>query len=95
MHKEVEPVRQIEDMYDDLGDTMTFTGFDDALIGFSQRMNEPTLAVYDYLKMIDILMDRDHMDYEEADEFLQFNTVGAWFGERTPIIVFPVEYYAI
>lgn len=62
-------------------------GFDEALIGFSQRINEPLLAVYSYDKMTDILIERDGMAYEEATEYLDFNVIGAWVGPQTPIIV--------
>lgn len=62
-------------------------GFDEAFIGISQRINEPILAVYSYDKMVDLLMARDGMDDEEAMEFIDYNCVGAWIGERTPVIV--------
>ena len=45
-------------------------GFDEAMIGVSQRMNEPLLAVYSYDKMIDVLIERDGLDWEEATEYL-------------------------
>lgn len=62
-------------------------GFDEALIGFSQRMNEPLLAVYSYQVMVDVCVFRDGMSYEEAEEYIEYNCVGAWVGEQTPIIV--------
>lgn len=62
-------------------------GFEDAFIGHSQRINEPVLAVYSRSKMVDILMARDGMSDEEAEEFIEFNCVGAWVGEMTPVIV--------
>ncbi|CAB4156397.1 hypothetical protein UFOVP658_61 [uncultured Caudovirales phage] len=62
-------------------------GFDEAMIGVSQRMNEPLLAVYSYDKMVDVLIERDGLDYDEATEYLDFNVIGAWVGEKTPIIV--------
>jgi hypothetical protein len=65
-------------------------GFDEAFIGWSRRGNEPLLAVYSYDKMIDVCVDRDGMEYEEAVEYIDFNCVGAWMGERTPIIVMPL-----
>jgi len=65
-------------------------GFDEALLGFSQRMNKPLLAVYSYEKMVDVLVERDGMDTEEAMEFIDFNCFG-WVGKRTPIIVMPLE----
>ena len=66
-------------------------GFDEACIGFSQRINEPMLAVYSYQKMVDTLIERDEMDYEEATEYIDYNCLGAWIGEQTPIIVMPIE----
>ena len=62
-------------------------GFEDAFIGFSQRINDPILAVYSYDKMVEVLMFRDGMDYDEATEYIDFNCVGAYVGEQTPIIV--------
>jgi hypothetical protein len=65
-------------------------GFDEAIIGFSQRINEPLLAVYSWQKMMDTLIIRDGMEYEEAMEYIDFNCLGAWVGEQTPIIVMPI-----
>ena len=62
-------------------------GFDEAFIGTSQRINEPVLAVYSYDKMVEVLKSRDGMTDEEACEYIDFNVVGAWVGERTPIWV--------
>lgn len=67
--------------------TLLMDGFEDALIGFSQRINDPLLAVYSYDKMVEVLMYRDGMDYDEACEYIDFNCVGAYVGEQTPIIV--------
>lgn len=66
-------------------------GFDEALIGFSQRINEPLLAVYSWKKMVDLCIDRDKMSLEEAEEYIDYNCIGAWIGNQTPIIVMPLE----
>ena len=66
-------------------------GFDEAFIGYSQRINEPMLAVYSWEKMVDICVKRDGMTYDEATEYIEYNCIGAWVGERTPIIVMPFE----
>jgi hypothetical protein len=39
--------------------------------------------------MMDTLITRDGMEYEEAEEYIEYNCIGAWVGERTPIIVVP------
>jgi hypothetical protein len=67
-------------------------GFDEAFIGLSQRINEPLLAVYSYEKMIQVLMKRDGMGHDDAVDYLDFNVLGAWVGEQTPIIVTSLTY---
>jgi hypothetical protein len=75
-------------------------GFDDALIGYVQRFSQPPLALYDREKCIQILMAQhecsDECDtlmpergpcqyaYEEAVEYFEYNTMGAWMGGNTP-----------
>ena len=65
-------------------------GFEEAFIGYSQRINEPVLAVYSWEKMVDVLMTRDGMSDGEAMEYIDYNCLGAWVGEQTPIIVMPL-----
>ena len=80
----------IEEQLQEMGETpLLMDGFDEACIGYSQRMNEPLLAVYSYEKMVEVLMTRDGMDDEMAMEYIDFNCVGAYMGETTPIIVMP------
>jgi hypothetical protein len=59
-------------------------GFEEALVGYVERFNSGPLALYDRQHCIRILMDRDGMTEEEADEFLQVNVIGAWVGDKTP-----------
>jgi hypothetical protein len=61
-------------------------GFDEAIIGIGSRCGQPDIIVYDVNKCIKILMDQGMTD-EEAMEFFEFNVVGAWVGEETPIFV--------
>jgi hypothetical protein len=73
-------------------DLLLLDGLDDAIIGTSQRINEPVLAVYSWEKIIAILTERDNMDFEDAVEFVEFNILGAWVGENTPIVVMPLDW---
>jgi len=57
-------------------------GFDEAIIGVSGNK-----IVYSRMKCIQILMIRDKMTFEEADEFFDFNVEGAYVGKKTPIWV--------
>jgi hypothetical protein len=45
------------------------------------------LAVYDRGKCLKILQADQNMSYEEAEEFFEFNVLGAWVGEQTPMFV--------
>jgi hypothetical protein len=87
--REIEEARPrlVDFIYDQIGDTvaMTADGFDDAIIGIGSRCGQPDLLVYDVDTALDILMDRDGMDYEQAQEYFSFNVEGAWVGEGTPI----------
>lgn len=60
-------------------------GFEDALIGYCERCGISPVALYDYDKCISILMKRDGMTETDAVEFFEFNTLGAFVGEATPM----------
>jgi hypothetical protein len=61
-------------------------GMDTALIGVVQQFNKHFLC-YSMAKIIEILMDRDGMTELEALEFYNFNIVGAYMGEFTPVFL--------
>jgi hypothetical protein len=67
---------------------IVYDGFDDAIIGVGRRCGQPDVAVYDYQKLVAILVESDGMDDEEASEYVDYNIVGAWVGDTTPIILF-------
>ena len=66
---------------------LKWDGFDSAIIGVGGRCNTDPMIVYDYDKMVDVLVMRDGMAQEEAEEYLDYNVVCAWIGETTPIIL--------
>jgi hypothetical protein len=66
-------------------DALFADGFDAALVGAGRRCGQPTVAVYDYNKAVGVLEQRDGMSQEEAMEFMEFNVVGAWVGDNTPV----------
>ena len=57
-------------------------GFDEAIIGVTTQ----GLVVYDYDKCVEVLM-KEGMEEIEAVEHLEFNVVGAYMGEGTPIFI--------
>lgn len=66
-------------------------GFDEAILGTAKRCGQTDIIAYDVAKIIDILMTRDGMDYDEAIEYFEFNILGGWHGEGTPCFVFTDE----
>lgn len=62
-------------------------GFEGAIIGCAEGAMRDHLVVYDYQRCIEILMERDGMDYEDAVECFDFNVLGAWMGEGTPLFL--------
>ena len=62
-------------------------GLEAALVGYTVNHHHPHVAVYDIDKCIDVLVERDGMTPEEADDFLSFNTLGAYVGENGPMYV--------
>lgn len=65
-------------------DCLTADGFEEALVGCTYGAN--VVAVYDVNKMVEILME-EGTDYDDAVEFLEYNVVGAYLGEKTPLYV--------
>ena len=66
-------------------------GFEAAILGVAERCSQPPLVVYSVDKCIEILMQRDGMGEEEAQEFFSFNVLGAWVGPRTPLFLWHME----
>ena len=65
-------------------DMLLADGFDEACIGVGLRAASPDIAVYSRAKCIKVL-EKSGMSPEEAEEFFEFNVVGAYVGERTPL----------
>ncbi len=62
-------------------------GLEDAIIGIGSRINMPDVLIYSYNKCVKIFMEKEGWTHEEAVEWMDFNVVGAWVGETTPIFV--------
>ena len=52
---------------------LIFDGFDDAIIGYTEDFR----AVYQFDKMVDWLVEHDHMSPMDALEWLEYNTIRA------------------
>lgn len=64
-------------------EAIVLDGFDDALIGITSEGR----LIYDVGLMKKILVQRDKMEQIDADEYLDFNVINAFFGTLNPIYV--------
>ena len=46
---------------------------------------------YDYDKCVQVFVERDGMSLEDAEEYFQFNVLGAYVGDRTPVFLWNRE----
>ena len=63
--------------------------FEPAILGIAHRFGMQPIVAYDYRKVIEIFA--EDMSHEEAQEYFDFNVIGAWVGEGTPIFIEVIE----
>ena len=56
-----------------------------------RELKDAQRFVYNTKKMAEVLMQDEGMSYEEAWEYLEFNTFSAYVGENTPIYVEEID----
>ena len=66
--------------------------YDSAIIGYDANDNR---IIYDFEKMVEHLMSADGMEYDEAVEFIEYNTLRAipYAGHLSPIVLQSIEDY--
>ena len=83
--------------YKELKEHICDLGFEDAIVFENPDyaaayigMSNDDRVVYSYDRMIECLMEEDGMTYEEAIEFIDFNTIRAlpYMGDRGPIVLY-------
>ena len=76
-------------------------GFDEAIIGMAERINLGPVVAYDVEKILEILaldMEVEESDLQEGEtienlkysmalEYFEYNILGAWMGEFTPVFI--------
>ena len=73
------------DLYgDDEPDILFTEGFDEAIAG-TVWDGERTRVIYDTELILELLMGRSEMSYEEAVEYFDFNIAGSDMGVYTPL----------
>lgn len=85
-------IEEVLEYFDELDtEVLHPTGLEQAIIGIVERFGMQPVILLDREKCIDILVKRDGMTEEEADEFFEYNIIGAWMGEGTPCFATLIE----
>ena len=70
-----------------------FAGFEGAFLGFANVWDSSghrvERAVYSGPRIAEILIRRDGLSPEDAQEFIDFNVEDAYVGPDTPIVIWP------
>jgi hypothetical protein len=62
--------------------------YDEAIIGVAHRIGQEDVIAYDYDKVCEVVAKMiGNDDIMEVMEYVEFNVMGAYVGERTPIFV--------
>lgn len=77
----------IEEITDISPEALLADGFDDAILGMCIQFGSEPVVAYDFNKCVEILIERDDMEREEAIDFINFNVVGAYVGLNTPVFI--------
>ena len=81
-----------EEISEDYGDPellfLSEEDYDEAIIGVAHRIGQDDVIAYDYNKLCEIVQkNMNNADIMEVMEYVEFNIMGAYVGERTPIFV--------
>lgn len=78
-------IQELKEVISDLNSEALFAdGFDRAIMGYDCHGR----VIYSIDTIIETLVERDGMDWEEASEYFSFNIEGSWLGENTPIYMY-------
>ncbi len=78
-------IRNILDEYAE--GSVILEGFNDAIIGVTEEFGRGSRILYSKDKILEILTSDNQMDILEAIEYYEFNILGSYLGEGTPIFL--------
>lgn len=81
-------MEQLAEEYDGL---VGMDGFDDCVVGIVIRYGQEPILCYDRELVLQQLMREGIPTMLEAEEFFEFNQIGAWVGDRTPCFLMRPE----
>ena len=66
---------------------MIMEEYADCVIGIASRIGMDPVVAYDQEKLLEKLASEDGMTMEDAIEHFEFNIIGAYVGEGTPVFI--------
>jgi len=82
-----------EELAEQFGDDiLLMDGYDDCVVGVVEQFGRPPIVCYDRDKVIHKMV-ADGMTHEEAEEFFEYNQIGAWVGDRTPCFLTQIKNF--
>lgn len=81
---------EIEELKEQIGEdspeALFADGLDEAILGLARVFGKEAVVAYDYEACVEVFM-AGGMTFDEAEEWMSFNVMGAYVGEMTPIFV--------
>ena len=65
-------------------------GFELAFLGCGYSFGG-SYAIYSLFDCLQILMQRDGMTFDEAEEYFEYNVIGAYVGDRMPVFLITMK----
>jgi len=75
---------------DEQDELISMDGYDDCIVGIVEQFGKPSILCYDKLLVIQKMID-DGSSYEDAEEYFEYNQMGAYVGESTPCFLTPMS----
>jgi len=84
-------MRTIRELLSEIdNELLLMDGFDDCIIGVCESFGGKVVVAYDY-DLVIAALEAQGMTGEEAVEYHEFNQLGAWVGERTPVFIHRIK----
>lgn len=84
---ELDRINELLELYNQDDQMLRMDGYDDCIVGVCCRFGQVPILAYDYRRVINKLMEEQGMSREEADEWFNYNQIGAWVGDGTPCFI--------
>ena len=69
---------------------MSMDGYEDCIVGIVEQFGRPPILCYNKILVMQKMID-DGASPEEAEEYFDYNQIGAYVGESTPCFLTPMS----